>query len=168
MIGYRGSGKTTVGRLVADQLEMRFADADVVLVERAGKSIAEIFAADGEPAFRDLESAVLADLCSAADLVIGAGGGAVVRETNRTVMRPHRVVWLQADAETLLARIEADETTAAQRPPLTSSDRREETIALLAERASLYRDAANFAVEVAGKTPEAIAGEIVDWVRSAD
>ena len=163
LIGYRGSGKSTVGRLAAEQLGRNFADADVVLVERAGKTIAEIFAESGEPTFRDLESAVLADLCNESGLVVAAGGGAVVREQNRRRLAPHGVVWLQADAETLLSRILADDATAAQRPPLTSGDRRHEATALLAEREPLYRDAADHTVDVADRTPEAIAAEVVAW-----
>ena len=161
LIGYRGSGKSTVARILAKRLGMEFADADEVLVKRAGQSIAEMFTTQGEPAFRELECLVLADLCRRSNLVVAAGGGAVMREENRRTMRPHRVVWLRADAETLLQRILADETTAAQRPLLTSGSRRDEAIALLAEREPLYRDAAELSVEVADRSPEEIADEIV-------
>src|SRR5689334_7067287 len=103
LIGYRGSGKTTVGRLVADRLGWAFVDADSVLEERYGQTIREIFAAEGEAGFRDKEAAVLADLCRATDAVIATGGGIVLRAANRVLLKRHGlVVWLAADPPTLL------------------------------------------------------------------
>src|SRR6188768_2626659 len=107
LIGYRGSGKTTVGRLLADRLGWAFLDADAVLEDRYGRTIREIFAAEGEAGFRDKESAVLADLCTRTDTVIATGGGIVLREVNRRLLNQNGfVTWLTADPPTLLARIQ--------------------------------------------------------------
>jgi len=120
LIGYRGTGKTTVARHIAERLGWNWLDADVELERRAGKSIAAMFAEDGEQAFRDLESQVLADVVNLEDAIIALGGGVVGREANRDLLRGRPgVVWLQASPETLHARIEADAVTASRRPNLT-------------------------------------------------
>src|SRR5688500_4378392 len=107
LVGYRGSGKTTVGRLLADRLQWSFLDADAVIEERAGKTIRDIFVAEGEGAFRDQESALLAELCGRTETVIATGGGIVLKDDNRALLREHGfVAWLTADAQTLWARIQ--------------------------------------------------------------
>ena len=118
LIGYRGSGKTTVGRKLADRLWQTFLDSDELVVRRAGKSIKEIFEQDGEPAFRDLESAVVRDLALLADHVVALGGGALVREANRAALTDagHKVIYLRCEPEELVKRIHADPQTAANRP----------------------------------------------------
>ncbi len=83
LIGYRATGKTTLAKLLAERLDWPWIDADAEIERRAGKSIAEIFADDGEPAFRDLEAQVIADLCREDQLVLSAGGGAPLREAAR-------------------------------------------------------------------------------------
>src|SRR5690349_19504934 len=96
LIGYRGSGKTTVAQRLAMLLAWDLCDADVELELLAGKSIAAIFADDGEQAFRDLESTVVADLCARRQAVIALGGGAVLRPANRAaIKRCGAVIWLQ-------------------------------------------------------------------------
>ena len=86
LIGYRATGKTTLAKLLAQQLGCEWLDADDEIERRAGKSIAQIFAEDGEPAFRDLEAQVIADLCGRERLVLAAGGGAPLREESRRAM----------------------------------------------------------------------------------
>ena len=141
LIGYRATGKTTLARLLAERLGWDWIDADVEIERRAGKSIARIFAEDGEPAFRDLEAQVIADLCRRDRLVLAAGGGAPLRPESRRAMREAgKVVWLTARPETILARMTADATTTARRPNLTdrtplAGDRR----AAQATRAGLSR-----------------------------
>jgi len=87
LIGYRATGKTTLGRLLAQRLGWDWIDADVEIERRADKSIGQIFADDGEPAFRDLEARVIADLCRRDRLVLAAGGGAPLRPESRMAMR---------------------------------------------------------------------------------
>src|SRR5262249_37450454 len=102
LVGYRGTGKTTVARLLAERLGWSWLDADEVLEARFGQSISDIFAADGESAFRLMEASVLDDLCRLKKHVIATGGGVVLSATNREHMRQTgHVVWLVADVDTI-------------------------------------------------------------------
>ena len=162
LIGYRATGKTTLARLLGERLEWSWIDADVEIEHRAGKSIARIFAEDGEPAFRDLEAQVIADLCSQERLVLAAGGGAPLRPESRQAMRGGgTVVWLQARPETILRRMSADATTLARRPSLTDKNPLDEIVHLLQRREPIYRESAHLAIDTEGKTPEQIVGEIL-------
>ena len=162
LIGYRATGKTTLAKLLAGRLGWEWIDADVEIERRAGKSIARIFAEDGEPVFRDLEEEVIAELCGRERLVLAAGGGATMRETSRRAMRRcGRVVWLTAGPETILARMTGDETTAGRRPDLTEKGPLEEIITLLNRREPIYRESAHLTVDTENKTPEEIADEIL-------
>jgi shikimate kinase len=162
LIGYRGTGKTTIAKRLAAHLGWDGVDADVEVELKAGKSITAIFADDGEPAFRDLESSAVADLCRRARVVLALGGGAVCRETNRAaIARCGAVVWLQASPATLEKRIAGDSSTAARRPGLTASGGREEIERLLAERTPHYRACATLEVDTEDKSPAEIAEEIL-------
>ncbi|MCE9532390.1 MAG: shikimate kinase, partial [Planctomycetes bacterium] len=120
LIGYRGTGKTTVGRLLAERIGWTFVDADVHLEATHGKSIKTIFAEEGEPSFRDKEAQNLLDLSNRECCVIATGGGIVGREANREVLHATGfTVWLTADATTIADRIQADPTTTERRPNLT-------------------------------------------------
>src|SRR6476619_1133146 len=121
LIGYRGSGKSTVGRRLADRLWQTFLDSGELIVKQAGKSIKEIFASEGEPGFRDRESAVVRELAMLSDHVIALGGGAVLREENRNVLRKdgHKIIYLRCEPAELHRRIHADPQTAESRPALT-------------------------------------------------
>ncbi len=168
LIGYRATGKTTLARLLAERLGWQWIDADVVIERRAGKSIAEIFAEDGEPTFRDLEARVIADLCGRERLVLAAGGGAPLRAESRQKMRAGgKVVWLQAPPETILARMSGDATTAGRRPDLTDRGPLQEIVHLLTDRESIYRESAHLSVDTEGRTPEQLTAEILDRLRLA-
>jgi shikimate kinase len=163
LIGYRATGKTTVARLLARRLGWDWIDADVEIERRSGKSIASIFSEDGEPAFREIEVAVTADLCQRPRLVLAAGGGAPMRAENRRAMRRGgAVVWLKALPETIHRRMSGDATTAGRRPDLTDQGGLAEIVELLARREPIYQEAADFAVDTEGKTPDQIADEILD------
>lgn len=162
LIGYRGTGKTTVAQQLALRLGWDWVDADVEVELRAGKSIAAIFADDGEPAFRDLEAEVVADLSTRERVVLALGGGAILREANRAALgHCGAVVWLRASIPTIEARLAADATTASRRPNLTSSSGRQEIAEVLAVRTPIYQACATLEVDTEGKTPERIADEIV-------
>jgi len=162
LIGYRGSGKSSVAPRLAERLGWDWIDADAELELRAGRTIREIFASDGEPEFRRLEHEVIADLAQNPKLVIAAGGGAILREDNRAIlMASGPVVWLQADIETLLGRIQGDATTAARRPNLTAAGGRSEVEQLLAIREPLYRQTASFTVDSGNRPVEEIVGDIM-------
>jgi shikimate kinase len=162
LIGYRGGGKTTVGRLLAGRLGWEFADADDHIEASAGKSIAEIFAAEGEAGFRDREAAVLGELCRKPRLVLATGGGAVLRPANRELLRAAGfVVWLNSSPETAWERLRADPTTAARRPNLTAAGGLDEVRALMAAREPLYREAADLVADADAPSPEAVAAAIL-------
>jgi shikimate kinase len=162
LIGYRGTGKSTVAPALAAKLGWDWIDADEEIERRAGKSIAAIFADDGEPAFRDLESQVVADLCGRSNVVIALGGGAVLREENRqTIRAAGPVIWLRAGVDEIVVRIAADSATASRRPQLTAAGGRAEIETLLAARTPHYQECATFVVDTEGKSPATIADEII-------
>ncbi|MEZ6123472.1 MAG: shikimate kinase AroL [Planctomycetaceae bacterium] len=169
LIGYRGCGKSSVGPLLADRLGCRCADSDLLIEQRAGKSIARIFAEDGEPAFRSLESEVLNDLLTQPSLVIAAGGGAILSEANRQRMRQAGpVVWLKASPATLAARITGDVTSAARRPSLTGKSIADEVAEVLTFREPLYAGAASLIIDAENQTPQQIVEFIVMAVWSPE
>ncbi len=144
LVGMPGCGKSTLGQAVAAALQREFVDCDAEIVRRAGKSIPEIFAQDGEGAFRALESGVLADVCRGHGLVISTGGGAVLRAENRDAMRQNGRVCLIRRALALLPR---------DGRPLSAS---EDAVARLWEaRRAAYETAADFPVENVGTVEEA-------------
>ena len=123
LIGLRGSGKTTIARLLAGRLRWEWLDADDVLEMRYGKSIRAIFAEEGEASFRDKESLLLTELCERRRCVVSTGGGVVVRPANRQLLRASGiVVWLTADVDTLWHRLQDDD---GKRPALTVGGRAE-------------------------------------------
>ena len=169
LIGYRGSGKTTVARLTAERLSWDWLDADPYLEARHGKTIRQIFAEEGEASFRDKEAALLAELCQRDRCVIATGGGVVLRPENREQLRQsgNLIVWLTADAATLWQRISTDATTAERRPNLTVGGL-PEVEELLRGREPLYRECAHVAIDTAALTPAAIAAAIVPRQPSVD
>ncbi len=157
LIGYRGVGKSTIGRKLAGRMGMDFVDTDELIVQRAGKTIRDIFDQGGEPLFRDLESAVIDDLAEYDNTVIAAGGGVVLRKANIEKLQANgRIVWLQAPAQVLWDRISADPVTSASRPNLTTSGGLEEIQRLLQIRAPLYASAADIALDVADMHPDQV------------
>jgi shikimate kinase len=162
LIGYRGTGKTMVARLLAERLGWGWADADEILEARSGRAVREIFSKEGETAFRDLEEAVLADLCQRPEHVIATGGGVILREANRQRLRQRgRVVWLTADPATIDARLRADRTTPHRRPPLAGGGQ-QEIEEMLCRREPLYRACADLTVSTDGRSPT----DVVDAILS--
>jgi shikimate kinase len=162
LIGYRGVGKSAVARPLALRLGWDWIDADVEVELRAGKSIAAIFADEGEAAFRDLESSVVAELCRRERVVLALGGGAVLRDENRAaIARCGATVWLRASVDAILERLATDATTAGRRPNLTKAGGRQEIAELLAVRTPIYRACATLEVDTEGKVPSEIVDEIV-------
>lgn len=142
-----GSGKTAVGRAVADRLGCTFVDADDAVAERTGRAIADIFATDGERAFRTVEAATIADLVERDDIVLSLGGGAVLTPSTRHLLAAGcPVVWLRADVDTLAERMTAAE--AADRP-LLSGDVDARLAALDRERRAHYREVATVVIDAA-------------------
>jgi shikimate kinase len=141
LLGYRGSGKTTIGKCLAEMMQLPFVDTDDLIVAMAGQSIRDIFEQKGESHFRDLESLAVREACGRS-AIIALGGGAVLREENRNalVASSHRRVYLRCDAQVLHDRIHADPRTAQSRPSLTHlGGGIEEIRVLLAIREPVYR-----------------------------
>lgn len=160
LIGMMGSGKTTVGRVVAARLDRPFRDVDLIVAERLGTSIPELWRRDGEDTFRAIEAAIIEELAAGDDAIISTGGGAILREGNRNAMRrTGTVVWLQATAEVLASRVGGS----LDRPVLggKGAARLRE---LLDERADAYEAAAHRTVRTDGRTPGEVADEVAAWM----
>ena len=136
------SGKTSVGRALAERTGWTLVDADDVIVARAGKPIHRIFSEDGEPTFRELESQVIADLCAGERQVIASGGGAFVSERNRDVMlRGGRVFFLSASPAVILRRVQEEDADGPIRPLLAVDNPEARIAELLAQRTPAYAQA---------------------------
>lgn len=165
LVGYRGTGKTTVGRIVADRLDRRFHDADSVLEQRLGRPVRSIFQEFGEPVFRDWEELVLAELTADVGSVVATGGGVVVREANRQRLKEFGlVIWLSADRETLAERLRSEPGAIEGRPPLTSAGTLEEIAQVMAVRFPLYREIATAVVETDRRTPMEVAEAVLKTI----
>jgi shikimate kinase len=169
-IGYRGSGKSAVGQRLAERLRRPFVDTDQFIEERCGRSIGEIFADEGEPSFRNREHHALAQLVrSPAPHVISVGGGAVLRADNRAIlMRAGTCVWLTADAETLIARLQADPGTPTRRPALTRADMADEVRRLLPERVPFYESLAAIRIDTSGLTIEQVVEAVAQQLEAGE
>jgi shikimate kinase len=163
LIGYRGTGKSAVARLLAGKLGWCWCDADEFLERQDGRSIRQIFALEGEEGFRDKEATVLAELARRDKHVIATGGGIILRLENRTQLRAGRVVWLTAAADVLWDRLREDTTTAQRRPDLAQGGLAE-IEDMLRLRAPLYAACADYTVDTAMKTPEEVAELIYQWL----
>jgi shikimate kinase len=171
LIGSRGTGKSTVGRILAGRVARTFRDVDLEIEARAGRSIRSIFTEWGEPAFRDWEERTLATVMEAnPGAILATGGGAVLREVNRRRIHAFGfVVWLTADPRELARRLETDPRGLAERPALTAAGTLPELARVLHERSPLYRELADSVVETGGRSPEDVVDAVLDcWTMSRD
>ncbi len=164
LIGMRGSGKTTVGSILANKLGRELIEMDSLIVRRASMSIPEIVAKHGWAKFRDIEAELTPAVSRRNNAVISAGGGVVTRENNIQELKKNgALVWLNASVDSLLERIGQD----TGRPPFVNGRSQRDDMALtLAERESLYQKAADFTVDTENKAPEAVAEEIIGLLKS--
>jgi shikimate kinase len=169
LVGYRGTGKSTVAAVLADRLGVAWRDADAVLEDRIGRSIAALVGSRGEAAFRDVETEVLRDTLPAFTGVLATGGGVVLRPENRRLLRERGrpVVWLTAPVDVIRRRLAADPTTAARRPALSGGDPLDEVAAALHAREPLYREVADVAFDTATDPPAVVAERILAWLGAA-
>ena len=157
LIGLMGSGKTTVGKKLADKLNMEFIDTDELIVQKALKSINQIFAEDGEIFFRNLESDVIKEISDQKNLVISTGGGSVIREENINNLKKNGILfYLYAPANELLKRIKNDTER-----PLIKTENPLETLKNLLEKREKYYNTADFKINTCEKSFEEIADEII-------
>jgi len=157
LVGMMGAGKSAVGRPLAQSLGYRFLDADDAIERVSGRSIAEIFASDGEAGFRDWETAVLGQIATWHSLVVATGGGVVTRPENWGSMRQGVVVWLDAPAPLLLERLRRDATP---RPLLTAGNPAERLAELLSLRQPLYGQA-DLRIRQDGADPSGVADQVL-------
>ena len=151
LVGYRCSGKTTVGRSIADALNWVFVDADAILVDVCGKSIKDIIDTDGWEFFRRMEQSILKQICAADRQVVATGGGVVLDDANIKAMKASgRIVWLNAMAATIRQRMLADQNTEDFRPALTQKGTLAEIEDLVAERSHYYDRASDFFIHTDG------------------
>jgi shikimate kinase len=153
LVGFMGAGKTTVGGLLAAQLALPFTDADHVIEQRDGRAIRQIFAEDGEPAFRALEHRVITGLLDGPELVLALGGGAAEHPGTRLRLAAAQVVYLHVSYEQALARVGGD----AGRPMLAKPGLAE----TYQRRLALYADVATLTVPTDGLPPEAVSKDIL-------
>ncbi len=158
LIGYRGTGKSVVGALVAQYLQLSCVGMDAEIVNRAGIPIPEIVEKYGWPTFRDMESEVAWDLAARDHMVIDTGGGVIERAENIVALQKDAVViWLKASVATIVSRIQGD----TQRPSLTGGKSfTEEVEAVLAGRVSKYKQAAQYEIDTDQLTPEQVADRV--------
>lgn len=160
LIGYRGTGKSEVGALLATRLGMSCIGMDAAIVKRAGMSIPEIVERYGWPTFRDLESEEARELSGGDNLIIDTGGGVIERPENIAALQKNaRIFWLKASVETVVSRIQGD----TERPALISGKTFTEEVAeVLERRLPKYREAAQYEIDTDGSTPNQIADRIAE------
>ncbi|MGB9438375.1 MAG: shikimate kinase [Desulfobacterales bacterium] len=169
LIGYRCTGKSSVGRLLAAKLGRSFIDTDSLVVSENGMSIREIVDSLGWEAFRRLEHMALQQVCAADRRVVATGGGIVLDVDNVNLMkRSGRIIWLRASPETIKARMVQDRDSEAFRPALTLTDSISEIEETLAKRASLYKHAMDFLVDTDHERLDAIADFIIEDLKRSD
>ncbi len=164
LVGLMGSGKSSVGRALAEATGLPFVDTDSEVEARAGRPIPAIFAELGEAGFRDLESAAVAEVAGRDGQVIATGGGAVLRPENRAALRRSGVVfWLDAAPEELYRRASADGVQT--RPLLAGPDPLAKLRELAERRSPAYADAAHHRVDTQGKSPDEVAAAILEILK---
>lgn len=159
LIGYRGTGKSVVGELLAIRLGMPCIGMDAKIVEKAGMSIPEIVKKYGWPKFRDLESEVARELADLDNIIIDTGGGIIERSENiKTLQTNACIFWLKASVDAIVSRIQED----TQRPSLTTGKTFTEEVAeVLEQRIPKYKIAAHYEIETDTLTPEKVAERII-------
>jgi shikimate kinase len=164
LVGFMGTGKSSIGRLAAQRLRFQFVDTDALIVERAGMEVSEIFATQGEAHFRDLEAGAIESLAIRERCVIATGGGAVLRERNRELLRALGfVVLLKAREAVILDRV----MHGAKRPLLRAPNPAEKIAQLLSERRAAYEAAAHWTLDTSDLTREQAADALVEAARTA-
>ncbi len=158
-----GCGKTSVGRLLAQRLNWSFVDLDQAIVDAAGRSIKDIFAQDGEPAFRELETQILARVASGSGQVVSTGGGVVIASANRAVMRSHGcIVNLTATVETIAQRVSGD----SERPLLADDASLSRIRSMLDGREQFYADA-DVRIDTTGKEIAVVAEQVLEYCKGS-
>ncbi len=166
LIGFRGTGKSTVGKLLANRLERAFIDSDKYVEDSTGKTIKHIFEEDGEEGFRKIEADVIAKLSGMDNKIVAVGGGAILKKDNVSNLKDNGfLVLLEATPEIIHNRITQDEKTIRQRPSLTDKKSLDEIKHLLEQREHPYKNAADYTINTSYVACEDIVNEIITTIR---
>ncbi|MFQ5963189.1 MAG: shikimate kinase [Candidatus Scalinduaceae bacterium] len=166
LIGFRGTGKSTVGKLLADRLKRDYVDTDEYIEGVTGKTIKYIFKEEGEEGFRKTEADAVAKLSKMDDKIIAAGGGVVLRNDNVKKLKNNGfLILLEATPEIIHNRIKQDVKTTNQRPSLTSKKPFDEIKHLIEQRQQLYENAADYTINTSYISCEDVAEEIVTFLK---
>jgi len=165
LIGYRCTGKSTVGKILTQRLKRSFIDTDKLITDEQGCTIDAIIKQHGWDFFRSIETDTIKRVCADDNRVVATGGGAVLAPQNVRLMQNNgALIWLQASPETIRLRMAQDPLTATSRPALTSGASSEEIEEVLATRDLFYRKSMNFAVNTDHKGIDTICYEIITWL----
>ncbi len=166
LIGYRGTGKSSIGKLVAVKLGMEFVDVDDYIEAQEGKTIKDIFDQGGEELFRNIETRAIKTLCEKDGIVISPGGGAILRDENSSCLKRNGfAILLEATADVIHSRLNQDANRAGQRPNLTDKSPIDEIKSLLAARKPYYTKNADYTIDTSTKTIEQISNEAVEALK---
>jgi len=163
LIGMMGAGKTTLGKLLAQELGYRFLDTDAVIEAAAGQPVTEIFATSGELAFRELETQVLGQAAAYQQMAIATGGGIILQRQNWSYLRHGIIIWLDVPLEQLCDRLEGDST----RPILQGVDLQQKLQTLLEQRQHLYAQADVRVVVSAEESPQQLAIRVLEEIQKS-
>jgi shikimate kinase len=163
LIGYRGTGKTVVGRALGKRLKRSFFDVDVYIEDKAGRTIKDMVAQEGWPFFRAREKEAIRDISALDECIIAPGGGAVMDENNVAVLRDKGwFVLLTAHMDTMIQRIQGDATSAEQRPSLLEKDIYEETQTMIKKRMPTYERVADLTIDTTDLTIDEVVERIIE------
>lgn len=163
LIGFMGSGKTTIGKIISDKKNMRFIDMDLEIEKMENKKINQIFSENGEKYFREKESSLLKQLCSLKNSVISTGGGIIENEFNIEILKKQPyVIWLDANEDTIENNVKNE---IEKRPKLKEDDNLKLSIKnLLNKRYDKYKDSANIRVNVNNKNVDQVVSDILVYI----
>lgn len=163
LVGPMGAGKTTIGVQLAKVLDREFFDSDKEIVTRTGANIPLIFELEGEEGFRRRETSVIADLAALSNIVLATGGGAVLKEENRAILREHGlVIYLKADIEHLYERTAKDKN----RPLLQTDDPKKRISEILEQREPLYEEVADLIIKTGNQSIKSVVDRITKSLNS--
>ncbi len=166
LIGYRAVGKTTIGRLLAKELDLQFTDTDRLVELQVGKTIASLVEEAGWDGFREVEKDVLQRTAGLSNALVSTGGGAVLHgDVWQELKKSSGIIWLYAEPGIILSRLSQDDKTQSQRPSLSGKGVFAEIETILHERMPLYSALADFSVDTASMTIDQAVKEISRWCR---
>lgn len=159
LIGMMGAGKTTIGKLLAEKLNLKFIDTDEEIIKIENCSINEIFAKQGEETFRRIETNVLKNILNSDNQIIATGGGIIKKEENRNLLKQVKTIYLKTDKETIFNRVKNDNS----RPLLNTENLKETIQTILQEREQLYEQS-QFVITTTNKTQNEVVTEIIEKI----